>query len=414
MPNSQLKSESALVQGAYKIDGQNMLSLTCWYQEYDRQIPPALFESYSDKRQTDGSLRTLAEWDKNNGANSWYAKASFIRDEIQYSDTAIMLRTDNVVYQYYQEAGWRRQFYDYGQLLLFVPVQIAWLPNAATDTQQQNRVAIAGAYDLKMFSKRLDVAVNARDENINANNVFLPGGDLSFTATNWLGLRANAQRTYRIPTLNELYYFPGGNPYLKPEQGWSEDGGYTVHAKTGGLSFSHDLSVFTRDIHDWILWIGGAIWTPHNISEVHSRGVETENHLTFATGNWKFHLGVNTAYVLATTVSSYIPNDGSVGKQLPYMPRYNGQANIGFTFKSLSLNYNHTYTGYRFTTTDESEYLPPYQTGNVQLMFTTSVSHHSLQLTAQCNNVWNEQYQVVAFRPMPGTNWLLGFKLGIL
>jgi hypothetical protein len=86
-------------------------------------------------------------------------------------------------------------------------------------------------------------------------------------------------------TLNELYYFPGGNTSLKPEQGWSQDAGYSLSFKSGPISLFHDVSVFNRNIHDWILWVGGAIWTPHNISEVHSRGVETENNIIYTIGN---------------------------------------------------------------------------------------------------------------------------------
>ena len=413
MPNSRLQGNAAQVQAAYKIHTGNVISLSAWYQQYDRHIPPALFEAYSDKKQTDGSMRVLAAWDRKTAKNAWYAKSSVIRDEIAYTDTAIRIKTDNIVYQYYQEIGWKKRFHEYGQVLLFMPLQISWLQNPATDTERQNKVALAGAYDVRIFDQRLDMAVNAREEVIDAKSVFLPGGDASFALNRWLSVRVNVQKTYRVPTLNELYYFPGGNTGLRPEQGWSEDAGYTARGKTGRFSIYHDLSVFTRDIHDWIYWVGGAIWTPHNIAEVRSRGVETENYATYTLGKWTFHLGINTAYVLATTVSSYVQNDGSIGRQIPYAPRYNGQANVGFTFRKLSFNYNHTYTGYRFTTVDESEYILPYQTGNVQLMYNTLIKSHVLQFTGQSNNIWNEQYQVVAFRPMPGRNWLLGFKVGL-
>jgi len=421
MTNSQLQSAAVMVQAAYKIKEQNVISLCVWYQQYDREIPPALFETNSVKKQTDGSLRTLLHWSRQSVDNTWYVKSSLVRDEVNYRDDAIEIRSDNIVYQYYQELGWKRTLHEFGQLLLFMPVQAAWL-NQPDGMKQQTKAALAGAYDIKRFNNRLDVAVNGRGEMITQQPknsgtqryIFLPGMDASFAITDWLSVSGNVQRTYRVPTLNELYYFPGGNTGLKPEQGWSEDAGYTVKIKVGGVTILHDLSVFTRDIHDWVYWVGGAIWTPHNIAEVHSRGVETENNMTYTTGKWKFHAGVNTAYVLATTVSSYFPNDGSIGKQIPYAPRYNGQVNVGFSFSKISVNYNHTYTGYRFTTTDESTYLLPYQTGNVQLMYNTTASKHSLQLTGQCNNVWNERYEVVDQRPMPGINWLLGFKLGIL
>ena len=421
MANSKLQSNAALLQAAYKISAQNVISLTAWYQQYDRQIPPALFETYSDKREIDGSLRLLADWHKKTDNNEWYAKSSFMGDEMNYSYEAVALHWDYITYQYYQEVGWKKQFHQYGQLLLFTPLQIAWITQPDSNkSKQQDKVALAGAYDFKHFNNRLDVAVNTRAELINEQSdttnskyIFLPGADASFAVTEWLGIRINAQRTYRTPTLNELYYYPGGNATLKPEQGWNEDAGYTVKFKLGKFSLYHDLSVYNRNIHDWIIWLGGAVWTPHNIAEVHSRGVETENKLVYTTGNWKIHIGANTSYVLATTVTSYIYNDGSVGKQIPYTPRYNGQVNIGFSYKRFYFNYNHTYTGYRFITSDESSYILPYQTGNVQLMYNTSIGGHSLQFIGQCNNIWNEQYQVVSDRPMPGINWQAGFKVGI-
>ena len=278
---------------------------------------------------------------------------------------------------------------------------------APGDIKQQNKLSLAGAYEIKSFAGRLDIALNARGGLVNSLSVFFYRARMHRLPLQ-TGLRSGQMHSapYRVPTLNELYYDPGGNASLKPEQGWNQDAGYTIKARLGKLNFFHDLSVFNRDIHDWIIWLGGAIWTPHNIAEVHSRGVETENNLSYTVGKCQLHLGVNTAYVIATTVSSYIPNDGSIGRQIPYTPRYNGQGNIGFTYNKITINYNETYTGYRFITTDESEYLPPYQTGNIQLMYQAIIQKHPFQLTAQCNNIWTHNTKVVAGRPMPGINWL--------
>jgi len=416
MTNGALQDGSVMMSAAYKANDKNIISASAWWQQYDREIPPALFETYSVKRENDNSLRVQANWNHKNGDSvSWYVKSSFIRDAIQYDDASILLYSDNSSYQYFQEAGlhvnWRRL----GQMLLFVPIQISWmhLPDS-NSVKYQERVAIAGAYDLHAVHNRLNIAANARVEHVNSTHFLLPGADAAFLLTNWLSLRANVQRTYRVPTLNELYYYPGGNSALLPEQGWNEDAGYALNFKYKKWLVKQDASIFTRDIHDWIIWLGGAIWTPHNIAEVHSRGVETENKLEYiVNNNCTLHLNVNTGYVLATTVTSYVPNDGSVGKQIPYMPRYNGQCNIGCTYKKWYLNYNETYTGYRFTVSDESAYLLPYQTGNVQLMYSTYIKAHALQFTVQCNNIWNEQYTIVANRPMPGINWLAGCKYNI-
>ncbi len=128
MPNSTLKSGSILLNTAYKINDYNTIAFSGWYQQYARAIPPALFETYSDKQQKDGSTRMLLTWNRNkNKGSEWYAKASFIKDDIRYDDSSILLHTTNTSYQYYQEIGWRKDFGQPGALLLFMPVQVAWM-----------------------------------------------------------------------------------------------------------------------------------------------------------------------------------------------------------------------------------------------------------------------------------------------
>ena len=417
LSNARLQGGSIMGQAAYLLSDRNVLRLSVWYQSYYREVPAALFERASVKNYRNGSLRLLLDWNRERVNNTWYAKGSFISDKMHYEDSLSLLNTSNTSYQYYFEGGWKHRINANSQLIVFVPVQASWIVAQDTaENKQQLKAAIAAAYDVKYFHSRLDMALNGRAEMINDIGVLLPGIDASYSLTNWFSLRANVQRTYRAPTLNELYYDPGGNPNLKPEEGWNEDAGYTLKVKLApNISFYHDLSAFNRIINNWIAWFGGAIWTPHNIATVHSRGLETENKLQWSVNDhWQVHVGLNTSYIIATTQSSYITNDNSINKQIPYTPRYNGQLNVGFSYRHLYINYNHTYTGYRFITTDESEYILPYNTGNLQLMYDTQVSHYPLSVSVQCNNVWNQQYQVVAYRPMPGINWLAGVKFTLL
>lgn len=411
MPNSNLQSGAITAHAAHKPNERNTIELWGWAQQYDRRIPPALFEPYSLKHQQDKSLRTMASWQYIHGKRMVYAKASLINDRYNYEDPAVQLSSAASVYQYYQEVGWKQQVTDNSTLLLFVPVQRAWLPVPDGGAHAQNKAAIAGAYNLLFFRQRIEVSVQARGEQINDIGIFLPGAGASFNAAEWLRLRANVQRTYRMPTLNELYYFPGGNPRLKPEQGWSQDAGYTIALQQGRLTINHEATVFNRNIRDWITWLGGAIWTPYNIATVHSRGAETDSKITYTVGGKQFHIAAATSYVLATATDSYLPGDGSIGKQIPYTPRYNARINAGITLRKLHLSYNHTYTGYRFTTTDESAWLEPYSTGNILAAYNTTLYSHRLELNGQCNNVWNTRYSVAGFRPMPGINWLCGFRL---
>jgi len=412
MPNAHLKGGGLLWQTAWRPDAYNTFSLSAWYQYYDRQIPPALFEDISVKEQKDESARFLLQWQHRKGASDWYVKLAYLQDGMNYRDSLSLLNTNNITRQVYGEAGWQRRLNQHHSVLFFVPVQTAWFTGNKAYTQ--TKLALAAAWRMQYFNERLQMALNARAEWVNSNNFFLPGANASYQLFSWLKLKANVQRTYRVPTLNELYYDPGGNKDLKPEQGWGEDAGYTIDLHFAKRFTLHqESSVFNRNIDDWIIWYGGAIWTPHNIASVHSRGIETSNTLTVQLNKWQVHFGLNTEYVLATTENSYVQNDGSIGMQIPYTPRYQWQLNIGCAYHGFYLNYNHTYVGYRFLTNDESVYLDPYQTGNVQLMYGFSFRNANWRTSVQCNNIWNEQYQVVAARPMPGVNWLAGLAVTI-
>ena len=415
---------------------EHALSLQLWYQQYLREIPPALFEQSSVKQQKDASYRSLLHWRKQGKRSHYYAKFSLNREDLRYRDGVVLPDNRNHVYQYYQELGWKYRLDAPGDgadehlLLLYAPMQYAVAKGENIgSTENQFRPAMVAAYSYSAWGGRLKANAALRQEWVNGNAApLLPGIGADFyllkqnttSSALSLQLQANLQRTYRIPTLNELYYFPGGNRNLKPEQGWNMDGGYVlkwavgkmVHDDIRPLQLEHQVHGFNRNIKDWIYWLGGAIWTPYNIAEVHSRGMETDNTLSYHIGAWKLHAGVKYAYVLSTTVSSYMPNDGSAGKQIPYAPRYNGQSNLGFSYKGLFVNYNHTYTGYRFTTVDESQYLMPYQTGNVQVMYAIQKNEYSMRLSAQVQNVWNEDYEVVNARPMPGRYFLLSLQVG--
>ncbi len=414
MENAALRSGVGLVQAGYKINDNNSVSFKGWYQQYYREIPPALFEAYSVKNQRDESLRLLLDWQRKGDKTDYYTKLSYIRDNMHYRDSAISLESKNIANQLYGEAGINHYFNKNHRLLVFIPIQLSWLNNPQTIAiVHQNRYALAGAYLFTGIKNKLNVSVSMRGEVVDDNSYLLPGLNAAYYITNWLKIRGNMQRTYRVPTLNELYYIPGGNPNLKPEQGWNQDIGYDIKEEETSFHIKHSLSFYNRNIDDWILWFGGAIWTPHNIATVHSRGLQTANSAEYLFRKILFKLSGNFQYTLATTEASYLPGDGSIGMQIPYTPRYQGQANFSISWKEFYINYNHTYTGLRYITTDESFSIAAYQLGNVQFIYGKDFGDNTLRFTLQCNNIWNREYQVVNARPMPGINFLAGLSFAL-
>lgn len=418
--------------------GSHYVALDVWYQQYNRQIPPALFESASQKVALDRSLRSILEWQLNKKRYLLYAKASVNEEWMRYEDPPAVSKTEYRIMQYYQELGAKRtwevhdNWWHSHTLLLFAPLQYVVLKNTGMGNLDQFRPAIAIAYRYNYKDFNFNAALRQEWWNGKATPL-LPqaGAEWTFwnfalgTAGKYYGsitLNGSIQKSYRIPTLNELYVFPGGNSALKPEQGWSREIGYTIKLFHNRFKkeenvvdpplIRHELSYFNRDIRDWIIWLGGSIWSPHNLARVWSRGVETRNSVQFPVGKsiWMM-FSVNTAYVLATNTASYLPTDSSIGRQIPYTPRYVFQGNAGIKWRELFINYNHTYTGYRFVTMDESQFLLPYQTGNIQASWQFNIARYKLHITAQVQNIWNAGYQVVWGRPMPHRYYLWNLQL---
>lgn len=418
--------------------GSHYIALDVWYQQYHRQIPPALFESASYKVSLDRSLRSLLEWQLNKKRYLLYAKTSLNQEWMRYDDPPAVNNSIYRIMQYYQELGFKRtwevhdNWWHSHSLLLFAPLQYVVLKNSASGNPDQFRPAIAIAYRYNYKDFNFNAALRQEWWNGKATPL-LPQIGTEWTFWNFafgsekkyygrISLNGSVQKSYRIPALNELYVFPGGNSALNPEQGWSREVGYAVklfhhrfkedrHSIDPPL-ISHELSYFNRDIHDWIIWLGGSVWSPHNLARVRSRGVETRNsiQLPLKKTTWLM-LSLNTTYVLATNTESYLPADSSIGRQIPYTPRYVFQGNAGIKWKELLLNYNHIYTGYRFVTMDESQFLMPYQVGNLQISYKFKIARYALRIMAQVQNLWDTDYQVVWGRPMPHRYYLWNIQL---
>jgi vitamin B12 transporter len=231
----------------------------------------------------------------------------------------------------------------------------------------------------------------------------------------WLSAKVSFSKLYRVATLNDLFWVPGGNLNLKPEEGFSQDASLKLNLdKKEKLALSIDGTLFNRNTTNQIVWLpSNSFWTPQNMVDVWSRGVESVSSVRVERTGFKIKLSLLTNYVLATNQVSKSENDASVGKQLIYVPRYSGHAKIQTEYKGFLLSYVHSYTGYRFTSTDNSQYLSPFYLANIYLAKSMKIKEHQLSVFVQIDNVYNEQYQVVSVRAMPMRYYQCGLSIQI-
>src|SRR5690606_28784424 len=97
------------------------------------------------------------------------------------------------------------------------------------------------------------------------------------TVIKWKG---NISRSYRIPTLNDRYWSPGGNLELKSETGIAYESGLGLSLHKEQSTLSLEITGYFNNVDDWIIWRtspGESFWSPENIDKVHARGVEASS-----------------------------------------------------------------------------------------------------------------------------------------
>lgn len=235
-----------------------------------------------------------------------------------------------------------------------------------------------------------------------------------------LTARASISHNYRFPTLNDLYFLPGGNPNLKPEKGLSYDASLSFrNAIDNIISLNISLGWFDSYIDDWIIWLPTpkGFFSPKNIKRVHAYGVEIKSDLDFKfTKDWKLNLSGSYSYTPSINKGEKIsPADQSVGKQLPYIPKNSASVTGLLSWKSWSLLYKWCYYSKRYTMSSNdyslSGILPKYFMNNVTLAKEFNFRPLDIQLKLSVNNLFNEDYLSVLSHPMPGINF--EFFIGI-
>lgn len=248
------------------------------------------------------------------------------------------------------------------------------------------------------------------------DNRFIPfipslGAEVSISGVYPLLLKVNGARNYHKPSLNDLYWIPGGNPQLNPEEGFMVD--FSVSSAGEGV-FQQKLKFFYSDIDNWIQWQpsanGAWYWEAANVKNVLSRGVEYDLSTRFNLHKIGFLIGGNYAFTRSTNENAVSSADKSRGKQLIYIPIHTGNINGLATWKSWSLKCHLGYTGRRYTqsSSEWSHYesvLNPFWLTTASLGKDFYSGKWQINANLKAENLFNINYQQILWRPMPGRHY---------
>jgi vitamin B12 transporter len=231
-------------------------------------------------------------------------------------------------------------------------------------------------------------------------------------------VRAQYSNDFSAPTMNDLYWSPGGNPGLKPERGIGVEAGTSLAWKYRSLfRISLDATVYRTTFRDGIRWspVSGSVWSPANVTGLVASGIEINQAFTLWLAGVRLHV---SNIWMHTGISSDTPrfdSDPAVGLQLPYVPERTFKTSISVGHRLLSLFANRIYSGERFTTADHSSPLDPldsFAVINAGLTVTAGWRNFYAAGSLTIRNLFNEEYEMIAWYPMPLSNRELSVTIG--
>jgi len=418
LSNASLDARGLIYQFGWRINRKDSLSVKGWYQQYSRQIPPAMTAAQSVSVQDDQALRAQWRWLHTEGKAEWEFRQLWLLESNVFEDSLADLFEDHRFVGMISEAAVKRPLTEHWQAQLVVNHTHYQAFSPAFDTLQppkQNRFAfwLAARY----AGTRWRLQLLARQEVFAGQLVpFTPGIGSEYQLTAQSLLYMNASRLFRLPTLNDLHWQPGGNPDLRPELGISAEAGIRQIFVVAGKRQEVSMGYFRQRINDWIIWLPGTAgyWVPENLLSVASQGLEFNAKLQYALRGHRFRLHADYAWVKSVHKEVGPGQENRLNKQLIYVPEHQLRAQLWYEYGPFYAGVLYNFTGQRFVTSDHSSQLDPYQLNHLQTGVSRNIRKADIRLGLQVNNLFNTRYQAVQWRPMPGRYYLLNLTITFL
>lgn len=395
------------------------LGLKLWFQKNDRDIPQPIVVLPIDKneQQKNSLFRGSANWKHYKGKGKLECSIAYIYDFLNYTNKIAFINSDNRTHTFAANVKYRYKFSEKTTLNTGITNNYFRInSNNYQEIKTRNQLS-AFVGTTSEITPRLAVNAVVRKEITDKDfQPFLPslGIDYHLFSDHSLTLKAHISKNYHLPSLNDLYWSPGGNPELKPENGFSTEGGMAYEfKKKNHFSLNTEVTYFYTHITDWILWQPDPVfryWTPLNLKEVTSQGIECNANLAYQLKNIIFRFNATYAYTSARNLKPINQNDETTDKQLIYTPMHSYNASLRVEWKQYFVAVSNHYTGKRFTNTSNTRYMPAYQLCDFSLGMFFPVKGQSFSAQLNVNNIFDRDYQAIAWQPMPGRNMEIQLK----
>jgi len=419
--NAETKQLGALIDNSILIAKNQKLSFHLWFQNNDHNIPSLMNDtSKSQQNEKNQFVRRTIDWSRIGEKSELFVRAGYFNNYKYYVDPTYNIRTDyrsvSSIYEFENNYKFNPNFkLNSG---LNYTHEIGESPNL-DNTHVRDRYTLFSSLRYSLLNEKVKAVISIREEMINERSSPLTYSfGMDAEVFKGFNLKGNVNKSYRIPSFNDLYWNDlvwnmFGNPDLKSEEGFNEEFGLNYHTKINEISCEVGVTAFNSNVTNWILWQpinNYSMWTPMNVDTVWSRGLEFNAGITYRTDELLMKIsGMYT--VMKATNESKAADSTLKHKQLIYVPEQKLVANVLIGYKGFSLTYSESYVGNRFTTADNTGDVKAYSTGDFILSKELNYKNYNLSLDFHINNAWDKTYEVMQYYPMPSRNYQLGLRI---
>ncbi|MEO6131086.1 MAG: TonB-dependent receptor [Saprospiraceae bacterium] len=413
--HNRIKNNGFLQEISYALNERQFITGRLWFQYADRQIPPTSTQNISQAAQQDKILRASLQWNYIADKFHWQVKSAWLDEINDYQDSLIILYTHNRFRTWLAEGVATYHPGNHFSVVTGLYTEVAHGESQNYPSiQSRNQSAVFSS--LRLVSKNWLWRMQARQEL--TEQTWSPL--LIDLATEWSGIKkitfkTSLSRNYRMPTLNDLNWRPGGNPDLQPEQGWTADAGVDYKSMSENIDYSASITAYKRDIDQWIMWMPPLkgvrdYWSPINITKVNSHGIEIRGSSGWKIEKWELDLNGGLDLTWSTFESSLPQFRIESGDQLFYVPIDNIIAGCTIHYQKLTGYYHHRWFGKSSGINDE---IKAAQIGSAGISLEFLNHRLTESIYFQADNIWNVPYRIIERRPMPGRSLTVGVKFAV-
>lgn len=414
LPHAGNRQMGALQENIFRFSRRHQVGVYLWAHRAGRDIPPSRVQPASQAHQEDEALRAALDWKWAGARSSWITRLAAFRNRLRYDDPLTNTHSDSRTRSVLAEAEGTRNLFP--GLDVKGGLQFNYL-EARSDVYpglpRQGRWAVFSALRWENPGRQWLAVISGRQEWVDGKAIpFTPSLSLRWQKGMGFESGLSASRNYRLPTFNDLYWPNAGNPNLRPEEGWNQSLYLKMGKQRGAWKGQAQLSGFNYNVEDWIMWLPeGGLFRPENVRQVWSRGGSAQLRLVRQLGRGRLTAEGNYSYTRSTNERSRRASDPAVGQQLIYVPLHQGSASLAWQRGGWYLSYLQEWAGRTYILSDNSEALPGFSVGALRLSRGWSWKLFSGRVYVKVENLWGENYELVANRPLPGRYYRVGINL---